>query len=87
LNENKDLVVVDLKADAPPVPSLIPTAGVLPVTPNDLDRVLEMLPADRSVAFYRASKLNIFMIITSPCMEGSAPLYLLEGDPGLAEVA
>ncbi|MGD0548743.1 MAG: hypothetical protein ABR991_13115 [Terracidiphilus sp.] len=87
LSECSDLIVVDLRADAPSVPFPIPTAFVLPVSPNELDTTLEMLPADRSVAFCGASNLNIFMIITSPCMEGSAPLYVLEGDFRLAEVA
>jgi hypothetical protein len=48
---------------------------------------LEWLPADRTVAFCGASNLCIFMIETSQCMEGSAPLYVLEGDLDLAEVA
>jgi hypothetical protein len=60
---------------------------VLPVAPNELDTILELLPMDRSVAFCGATNLNIFMIITSPCMEGSAPLYVLEGDLRRAEAA
>lgn len=87
LTECSDLIVVDLRADTPLIPFPVPTALVLPVSPNELDTVLEMLPTDRSVVFCGASNLNIFMIITSPCMKGSAPLYVLEDDFRLAEVA
>jgi hypothetical protein len=87
LAECNDLIVVDLRADTPSIPFPVPTAFVLPVSSNELDTVLEMLPADRSVAFCGASNLNIFMIITSTCMEGSAPLYVLEDEFRLAEVA
>lgn len=82
-----DLIVIDLRADASFVPFPVPTAFVLPVTQNELDKVLDWLPADRTVAFCGASNLSIFLIETSPCMEGSAPLYVLEGDLHLAEVA
>jgi hypothetical protein len=87
LTNCSDLIVIDLRTDAQWVQFPFPAAFVLPVTPKELDKVLECLPADRSVAFYGASNLSIFMIETSPCMEGSAPLYLLEGDLRLAEVA
>jgi hypothetical protein len=87
LTERSDLIVVDLRTNASLLPFPIPTAVVLSVTPCELDTILEELPADRSVAFCGASNLNIFMIITSPCMEGSAPLYVLEGDLGFAEAA
>jgi hypothetical protein len=50
-----------------------------------MDRVLEWLPGHWSVVFYGASNLSIFMIETSRFMDGSAPLYVLEGD--LEEVA
>jgi hypothetical protein len=82
-----DLVVFDLRATAQWAPFPIPTAFVVPVNPNELDTLLEWLPADRSVVFYGASSLSIFMIETSHCMDGSAPLYILEGDLSLAEVA
>jgi hypothetical protein len=82
-----DLTVIDLRANAQWDPFPIPTAFALPVTPNELDNVLDSLPADRSVVFYGASNLSIFMIETSHCMEGSAPLYVLEGDLSFAEVA
>ncbi|MGA2084105.1 MAG: hypothetical protein ABSG60_01135 [Terracidiphilus sp.] len=87
LKKCSDLIVVDLRPDAHQVPFPVPTAFVLPVSPNELDTVLELLPADKSVAFCGASNLCIFLIETSPCMEGSAPLYLLEGDLNFAEVA
>jgi hypothetical protein len=87
LTECSDLIVVDIQADTPSIPFPVSTACVLPVTLNELDRVLDMLPADKSVVFCGASNLCIFLIETSPCMQGSAPLYLLEGDLRLAEVA
>ena len=87
LSERSDLIVVDLRADIPSIPFPVPTASVLPVSPNELATVLEILPSDKSVVFYGASNLNIFMIITSTCMEGSAPLYVLEDEFRLAEVA
>ena len=87
LRESSDLVVIDLRANAQSAPLSVPTAYVVPVSPNEMDSALEWLPGDRSVVFYGASNLSIFMIETSRCMEGSAPLYVLEGDPGLEEVA
>jgi hypothetical protein len=87
LRECSDLIVVDLRPDAPRVPFPVPTACVLSVLPNELDRVLDLLPTDMSVVFCGASNLSIFLIETSPCMEGSAPFYLLEGKLHLAEVA
>jgi hypothetical protein len=87
LTKRSDFMVVDLRADALSVPFPVPTALVLPVSPDELDTKLELLPADRTIAFCGASNLSIFMIITRPCMEGSAPLYVLEGDRHLAEAA
>jgi hypothetical protein len=87
LAQRSDLVVFDLRANAQWDPFPVPTAFALPVKPNELDTLLEWLPADRSVVFYGASNLSIFMIETSHCMDGSAPLYVLEGDLSLAEVA
>lgn len=78
LTEWRDLIVVDIRANAPSNPFPFSTACVLPVSPNELDRTLELLPADKSVVFCGASNLSIFMIETSPCMKGSAPFYLLE---------
>ena len=82
-----DLIVIDLRANAQSAPLSVPTAYVLPVSPNEMESALEGLPGDRSVVFYGASNLSIFMIETSRFMDGSAPLYVLEGDPGLEEVA
>ena len=87
LTKCNDLIVIDLRANAGWNPFPIPTVFVLPVTPNELDTFLEWLPADRSVVFHGASNLSIFMIETSPGMNGSAPFYVLEGDLKLAEVA
>jgi hypothetical protein len=87
LEKRSDLIVIDLRANALWNPFLISNAFTLPVTSKELDTVLEWLPADRSVVFYGASNLSIFMIETSHCMEGSAPLYILEADLGIVEVA
>jgi hypothetical protein len=87
LTKYSDLIVIDLRSNAEWDPFPIPTAFALPVSPNELDTVLEWLPPDRSLVFYGASNLSIFMIETSNCMQGSAPLYVLEGDLRLAEVA
>jgi hypothetical protein len=87
LTKFSDLIVIDLRANAQSAPFSVPTASVLPVSPNEMDKTLEWLPEGMSVVFYGASNLSIFMIETSGCMEGSAPLYVLEGDPGLEEVA
>jgi len=87
LTKRSDLIVIDLRPNAEWDPFPISTAFALPVTPNELDTVLEWLPADRSVVFYGASNLSIFMIETSHCMQGSAPLYVLEGDLKFAEAA
>ncbi len=81
-----DLIVIDLRADAQLIPFPVSAAFVLPVAPNELINTLERLPADRTAVFCGASNLSIFLISTSPCMEGSAPLYVLEGDLSRAEV-
>jgi hypothetical protein len=87
LKKCSDLVVIDLRANAQSAPFSVTTALVLPVSLNEIDKALEWLPGNRSVVFCGASNLSIFMIETSRCMEGSAPLYALEGNPGLEEVA
>ncbi len=87
LTKCSDLIVIDLRADAPFVPFPVPSAFVLPVMPSELVNVLEWLPCDRTVVFCGASDLCILMISTSRCMEGSAPLYVPERDSALAEVA
>ena len=78
--ESSDLIVINLRADAGWGPFLVPTALVLPVTPRDQIRVLGWLPENRSAVLYGASDFCISMIKASACMEGSAPLYILEGD-------
>jgi hypothetical protein len=87
LSRYSDLIVIDLRADAQWVPFPAPTAFLIPVVLNELDEVLERLPADRSVVFCGASNFIILTILTSSCMRGSAPFYILDGDLGLAEVA
>ena len=87
VQEHKDVIVVDLRADEQRMLSPIPAAFVLTVVPDELDNLLGWLPAEKSVAFCGVSKQSILLIVTSPCMEGSAPLYVLDGDLRLAEVA
>ena len=82
-----ELIVIGIREDTQCVPFPIPATFVLPVTPNELIKVLEWLPANRTVAFYGASNLSIFMIHTNPLTKDSTPLYVLEGDLSLAEVA
>jgi hypothetical protein len=87
LKKCSDVIVVDLRDDAERMLSPVPAPSVLPVTIDDLDSVLGWLPADRSVAFCGTSNFSLFLIETSPCMKGSAPLYILKGNPRLMEVA
>jgi hypothetical protein len=87
LRKSGDIVVIDLRDEAKSTPFPVPAAFVLPVARNELTEVLECLPPDKSVAFYGASNFCIFLITTSPCMDGLAPFYILESDLGLAEVA
>jgi hypothetical protein len=87
LTQRSDIIVVDLRADAERIQYPVPAPSVLPITMDDLDSVLGWLPADRCVASCGARNLWIFLIETSPCMKGSAPLYILKGDLRLAEVA
>jgi len=85
--KRSDLVVFDLRESAQRDPFPIPTAFALPVSPKELAPLLAWLPPDRSVVFYGASNLSIFLIETSPCMDGTATLYVLDGNLNLAEVA
>lgn len=87
LKMRRDLIVIDLSLKAPFAPVPVTTALVIPVGPNELEHVLEWLPADRPVVFCGASDLCIFIIETSPCMRGSTPLYVLAGGLHFAEVA
>jgi hypothetical protein len=87
LTRCSDLIVIDLRADAQWAPFPTPAGFVIPVVLNELDEVLERLPADRSVVFCGASNFIVLTILTSSCMHGSAPFYFLEDHLGLAEVA
>jgi hypothetical protein len=87
LSRCSDLIVIDFRANAQWGSFPAPTAFVIPVVLNELDQVLERLPAERCVVFCGASNLSLPTIFTSSGMRGSAPIYFLEGDLGLAEVA
>jgi hypothetical protein len=79
-DESNHPVVIDLRPESQWTPFPIPDVFVLRLAPQDLIDVLAWLPPDRSVVFYGASNFSIFLIEISGCMEGSAPLYFLEGD-------
>lgn len=83
----RDLIVIDLRADAPWSPFPVADVFVLAVTPNELTEALEWLPSDRSAVFYGISNLSIARVQTSPSMDGSAPFYFLADDFGSLEVA
>jgi hypothetical protein len=87
LAESGNLIVIDLRANDQRGQFPVPGAFALAVEPDELAGVLERLPADRSIVFCGATNLSVFMILTSSCMRGSAPLYVLEGVISLAEVA
>lgn len=75
-----DLILIDLRTDASGDPFPISTVFVLPVAPNELIRVLDWLPTDRTVVFYGASDCCISTIEKGSFMRGSAPLYVLNDD-------
>jgi hypothetical protein len=87
LTKGGDVIVLDLRANAQCALPSVPSAFVIPVSPKEMDKVLEWIPGHWSVAFYGASNLSIFMIETSRVMDGSAPLYVLEGNLEQEEVA
>ncbi len=87
LTKCSDLIAIDLRANDQLVPFPVPTALVLPIALDELFNVLKCLPTDRTVVLCGASHISAFMIETIPCKEGSAPLYVLEGDLHFAEVA
>jgi hypothetical protein len=87
LTKSRNLLVIDIRTDAPSVPFPVPTAFMLHVSPKELVTVLKSIPADKSIALCGASNLSIFMIRISQCMKGSAPLYVLKGNLRLAEAA
>jgi hypothetical protein len=82
-----ELIVIDLRPDSRRAPFPLPAAHVLCIGLGELAELLEWLPGDKSAAFYGASDLSVSMIQTSPCMCGSAPLYVLNIDCARAEVA
>lgn len=86
LANDRDMLLIDLRPNALEVPFPVSNATILPVTRDELVRALESIPANKGVAFCGTSNISIFLIATSPCMEGSAPLYVLEDDVELAEV-
>lgn len=75
-----DLLLIDLRPDPGDLPPALPPGRTMRVPTHQLEDVLRSLPGDRSAVFYGASGLCIFMIQTSPCMRGSAPLYVLRPD-------
>jgi hypothetical protein len=87
LEKCRNLLVIDLRAHHQVVQFPVPKATVLRVSPNELVNVLEWLPADRTLVFCGASNLSTAMIESTPCMQGSAPVYALQGDLPLLEVA
>ena len=82
-----DLVVIDLRPQDER--GSLPVSGtqILCVGPEELAEVLQWLPPDRSAAFCGASGLAVFMIRTSCCMHGSAPLYVVKPQSARREVA
>jgi hypothetical protein len=80
-----ELIVIDLRADSQLAPFPLPAADVLCIGPGELAEMLEWLPGDRSAAFYGVSDLSFSMIQASPCMCGSAPLYVLNSDRARAK--
>ena len=87
LANDSDLLLIDLRPNALEDPFPVSNATILPATQDELVRSLESISGDRSVAFCGASNVSIFLIATSPCMEGSAPIFVLERDREFAEVA
>lgn len=85
--DSQDLLLVDLRPDPGDPPVALPADRVVRVRTHQLEDVLRSLPENRSAAFCGASGVCVFMIQTSSCMRGSAPLYLLEPDYPHAEVA
>jgi hypothetical protein len=87
LAEAGDLIVVDLRPDSRRKGFPIAGPSIMSVHPGELSEVLEWLPPERGAIFYGASALCISLIQTSPCMRGSAPVYLLADDPAGMEAA
>ena len=82
-----DLLVIDLRPGQQRDSFPVLGDDILCVQPNELPDVLEWLPSNKNVVFCGASELCITMIQTSPCIYGSAPLYVLEDSYPRREVA
>lgn len=82
-----DLVVIDLRPGRQDPPLPVPAAQVWRVRTSELEQTLKRLPENRSAAFWGASGVCVFMIETSPCMAGSAPLYILRPERTHGEAA
>ncbi|MGA8110803.1 MAG: hypothetical protein WB974_15320 [Acidobacteriaceae bacterium] len=87
LARTDDLLLIDLRPDPGDLPPALPPGRMMRVHTHQLEDVLRSLPGDRSAVFYGASGLCIFMIQTSPCMRGSAPLYVLRPERFHVEAA
>lgn len=82
-----DLVVIDLRPQDERRPLPVSGSQMLRIGAEELGEVLQWLPPDRSAAFCGASGLAVFMIRTSACMQGSAPLYVVKSESARTEVA
>jgi hypothetical protein len=87
LARTRDLIVIDLRPEGRRSPLPIAAPSMMSVHPGELSEVLEWLPPERSAIFYGASVLCISLIQASPCMRGTAPVYLLAEDPAGVEAA
>ena len=87
LTKYRDLIEADLKPDAQWVSIPVPIAFGLLVSLNERENELKWPPADRTAGVYGASNFCISKIEASPCIEGSAPVYVLEDEFSLAEGA
>jgi hypothetical protein len=84
LTKCRDLIEADLKPDAQLVSIPVPVTFGLLVSLNEQENGLEWLAADRMAPVCGASNFCILRIETSPCSEGSAPVYVLEAEVSLA---
>ncbi len=87
LEKCRNLIVIDLRSGKNFTQFPVPFVTVMRVRPHELLNVLKWLPADRTLVFCGASNFSTILIESSRCMQGSAPLYVLEGDLRLLEVA
>lgn len=82
-----DLVLIDLRPVSQNTPLPVQAPHVVRVRTHQLEEILRHLPQNRSAAFYGASDLCVFMIETSICMRGAAPLYVLRPERSRTEAA